>query len=501
MTNRLLVCRSSSLWALFLFVVFVANAAANEEQQQGSNDSETKNEPYDPDLECGIWLAPSTIPNTGFGMFAGKDFKEGDLLAKEMVVPLVDMDLYSAHIYNPPFFLWELYWWDGIDVLTTHEGYNQGMGLVGGFGSAPNTILALINVDESYPDYQNSAGLHRSKDAGAGAFSEIGGRTSTAKYDLEAGDELFVNYGYWYFANRHWYGPVPLYDDLRNAQLFFTKYLHTKARVQKNEQDNDAANVDVDAVMEEAWDLFVRQDKHFSRVLGAFYKDDPNELKLLEEYKGDIAELRMDQSKQSLEFLRKHGGCGDHITYGQSTLPQAGRGAFARRDLPTGTLVSPFPLIHLPRREILDTFPIDIEYDEEDEDYEYKVNRKGKKGAQLLVNYCFGHKETTMMLCPYGKCGGVGCSFCRIVVVSLIQSLLLSLVRVGMNNNYVNHNQTLANVRLQWSDGTRSSHHAEYLKKPLSEFHDLREAKLAFELIATRDIKEGTYLEHETTSA
>ena len=60
-----------------------------------------------------------------------------------------------------------------------------------------------------------------------------------------------------------------------------------------------------------------------------------------------------------------------------------------------------------------------------------------------------------------------------------------------MYNNYVNHNKTLANVRLQWSDGKRSSHFPEYLEKPLSEFHNLRTAKLAFELIATRDIEKG----------
>lgn len=60
-----------------------------------------------------------------------------------------------------------------------------------------------------------------------------------------------------------------------------------------------------------------------------------------------------------------------------------------------------------------------------------------------------------------------------------------------MYNNYVNHNQTLSNVRLQWSDGTRSSHHAEYMEMPVSEFYDLRTAKLSFELIATRDIEEG----------
>jgi hypothetical protein len=55
--------------------------------------------------------------------------------------------------------------------------------------------------------------------------------------------------------------------------------------------------------------------------------------------------------------------------------------------------------------------------------------------------------------------------------------------------NLVNHNQTLANVRLQWSLPERSNHHPELLQKTVSYFETEPNAKLAMELVALRDIQ------------
>jgi hypothetical protein len=46
---------------------------------------------------CGLWLAPSTIPGAGLGMFAGKEYDENDPIGPpDLVIPVVD---YHAH--NP----------------------------------------------------------------------------------------------------------------------------------------------------------------------------------------------------------------------------------------------------------------------------------------------------------------------------------------------------------------------------------------------------------------
>ena len=57
--------------------------------------------------------------------------------------------------------------------------------------------------------------------------------------------------------------------------------------------------------------------------------------------------------------------------------------------------------------------------------------------------------------------------------------------------NFVNHNQTLANVRLTWGDPVRGNHMPRLLEAPLRELEADKTAKLAFEMVATRDIKDG----------
>ena len=54
--------------------------------------------------------------------------------------------------------------------------------------------------------------------------------------------------------------------------------------------------------------------------------------------------------------------------------------------------------------------------------------------------------------------------------------------------NLVNHNQTQANVRLQWALPQRSQLDPELLKKNVTELEDVKSSRLAMELVAIRDI-------------
>lgn len=44
--------------------------------------------------ECGIWLAPSSLPGAGLGMYAGRDFMAGENLqhSGDVVIPFVDIN-------------------------------------------------------------------------------------------------------------------------------------------------------------------------------------------------------------------------------------------------------------------------------------------------------------------------------------------------------------------------------------------------------------------------
>ena len=44
-------------------------------------------------LECGLWLAPSAIENAGLGMYAGRNYSEGDYFQEvgDLCIPIVDL--------------------------------------------------------------------------------------------------------------------------------------------------------------------------------------------------------------------------------------------------------------------------------------------------------------------------------------------------------------------------------------------------------------------------
>jgi len=168
---------------------------------------------------------------------------------------------------------------------------------------------------------------------------------------------------------------------------------------------------------------------------------------------------RINEHRRSLDWLREHGACGDHIVAGKSTIPQAGHGAFAARHLPKDTVVAPLPMIHVTNRSSFDMYHL-----------KQTINgtwvadeSKGVVGQQLLLNYCYGHSESSLLLCPYGPMA-----------------------------NYVNHHKTMANVRLRWGRSETGNHMPQLLNATV---HDIAKmvstAKLAMELVATRDIEKG----------
>ena len=147
------------------------------------------------DLACGIWLAKSTIPGAGLGMFAGRDFaKNEDLLpAGDVVIPLVDIDVHHAGNSG---FLWDEYTWDGKQMSLGLEGIFSKIVLPvasPGFGAAVNCFMDLNNVEDRNAIQTNEGSLHRFKDAGAGSFSPYWNRTALALKPIMAGHELFAS--------------------------------------------------------------------------------------------------------------------------------------------------------------------------------------------------------------------------------------------------------------------------------------------------------------------
>ena len=188
-----------------------------------------------------------------------------------------------------------------------------------------------------------------------------------------------------------------------------------------------------------------------SRVLFALPKN-WNETELAIE-KG-LIDFKKEQSTRSIEWLEENGICGDNMREGQSRIPQAGRGAFATRFLRKDSIIAPIPLLHIPDRKRLEMYQIDLE--------DGIVKDKSTVfGHQLLLNYCFGHRDSTLLLCPYG--------------------LFTSLINHSSNPN----------VKLRWSDPTRSVHNPDWLNQAVEELMNQTFAGLTMEVVALRDIEPG----------
>ena len=122
----------------------------------------------------------------------------------------------------------------------------------------------------------------------------------------------------------------------------------------------------------------------------------------------------------------------DNLVVGGSTIPNAGRGAFARRSLKKGETIAPVPLLHMSDKAMVNMHELD-------EDSEH-VFRKSPNviHQQLFLNYCLGHPESNMLFFPAGG------------IVSMI-----------------NHDSKKPNAKLVWS--THPEHSAHWLEKTPTE--------------------------------
>jgi hypothetical protein len=266
---------------------------------------------------------------------------------------------------------------------------------------------------------------------------------------IKSGEELFVDYGNTWFESRPMLGPCALYHDLDLATKLFAKYDALRSELNSTLSHELLADI---------WDTFVNNTSfNDSRVLGAFHHDDQEELNMLQQK--SMSEIRRQQSIRTTEWLEQHGTCADHIQAGPSTIKQAGRGAFATRFLPEGTIVTQMPLVHISDRKRLDMYNMALN----DDGDRVPDPEEGKMGTQLLVNYCMGHADSSLLLCPYGPMTG-----------------------------FVNHGSgQKANVKLQWGSPERGNHMPELLEGSLEQLEKDATAKLAMDLVATRDIEEG----------
>ncbi len=385
------------------------------------------------------------------GMFAGhRSFERGDLVTdSDLVIPVFELEWHNG--YQRFDFLWDEYVWsanmfDGMDQEVESAVENLHV-CSGGMGAAVNCKINLVNVEDSEQiSIMGMSGVS-SESPGAGAFTPYYGRKFLAKNYIPPGMELYASYGEKYFKSRQAYATVPMRNDFKTANALLKKFLRLQRTVPAlYERDSSRS-------LTEALYNFIAHDFPIkSRMTYAL----PTNTSLIRHVlaTGGTANATYNESIRDLDWLQEHGQCMDNIKDGISTLPHAGRGAFATRFIPKGGLVAPLPLIHIGNRNIFTMYQMS----QENEHGYFERDTSAPYHKQLLLNYCFGHNDTSLLLCPYG--------------------LLTALI---------NHSHQQPNAKIVWTNNQR---HPEWLNQSYHIWHNTKHSGLSFDAIALRDIHE-----------
>eukprot|EP00980_Cylindrotheca_fusiformis_P006006 scaffold1284_cov108-Cylindrotheca_fusiformis.AAC.20 len=456
MTESLQSSRPSYVTVLAAALFFVVFSAGTVSSSSLGNDDDNDNN--NNNNKCGIYLAPSSIPNAGLGMYVGhRNFTMGENVTDgDIIIPVFEMDWHNMLKEDKlkfEHFLWDEYTWNG-DVFPGAEEEVDDIDWLQfaspGVGAAANSYISLVNIE----DYSIELGLATRPDSpGAGAQTPYHGRYFTAISDIPQG------------------GYIPMPDSYPVADGLLRRFEQMRLRhyeKKRNDETTQQPSHHQLVFWQDLLDLVAHEYSKIwnkSRVLNAM----PDKVDTIPDLlqNGGSARRDYNRSIKELSWLEENGQCMDNIKVlgpnkkrSSDESPDAGRGAVANRFIPKDGLVAPAPLVHIPDYDVLKMYkPIDSVVDAEDGNHEVIPDMEGPSQYQLLMNYCFGHEESTLLLCPYG--------------------LLTSLI---------NHSSKNANTKITWSNTTMR--HREWLEKPIEYFGEEYVAGLQFDFVAMRDIEE-----------
>jgi len=378
--------------------------------------------------ECRLYLAESSIPNAGMGMFSGINVEEGDIFGNpDISLPWFDVTDNDQSMLKR--YIW-LGYTMGIDNESDNvEVFNPGtLSLVNG-----HTFLDNVKISNTViKDQQN---LHRSKDAGFGAFSPYVNVQVEAMEPIIAGQELFADYG----------------DDWYQYETRKKKFENAPSRLMFQALTRQF----------QEWEQFMSSfpneisDKEFAHFW-KFYKDIlplPEQAKQLlpSDLKGVKSAMKMGIDLynapknfiRSMDYLEKTGICMDNLVVATSKIEQAGQGAFSKFSKEKGSIVMSSPVL----------------FECQEDSFIYDAH--GEKRLQLILNYGYSHNKSSITFYPYAP-----------------------------HVNLINHSSKEPNVRLQWSKNSRYQNN-NWLKFSKEELCEQDHVELMWDYVAIRDVKKG----------
>jgi hypothetical protein len=345
-----------------------------------------------------IWIAPSSLRGVnGYGVYTTRYLKAGESVLGRPDGVAIPFEPYLHRMLPPRAdrkkflnLFGEYMWGRGIPDHSTYESPDRGyvMDYQVGFGSLPNHHCVLSYLDILYPDppYVDTL-ADRFKDPSAGAFSYNRGREFIVTRPVEAGSEIFLDYGYCERPDPtssdaaggpqspSWTEGMYVTQDFQDAADLIRQHLqHHLAGTSNVLFHNVTGRLIVPpGTSDKVASLLPKSEPDLQQLYGKYYQT---------ELVRQVALNSLD--RKSVESIRETGTCLDNLAARQSTLPLAGQGGFAQRRIKSGQIIVPAPFLQVTNKESLHVY-----------------NRAGERnGTQLLLNYCWGHAESTLLLCP-----------------------------------------------------------------------------------------------------
>ena len=413
---------------------------------------------------CALFLAPSTIEanNAGLGIFTARKVKRGQPIAfPDIIIQLTDYDTKTAtttttttttnydngdNSDNSDF---------GIDIGPLVHEYSweahrfggqleakKVASILPGIGSIANAQSHFHNANAlPYRPDVDEANVPRTDKPGAGSFTHYHNLTFFATKPMEPGTEIFVHYNvqdsFSWVANR------TIVD-------FETKHENKKV-------DTTAAAPSTNTSS--------------STTTTTTTTTTPG---------------------RSVQWLTQNGICLDNIKPGRSKVKDAGRGALATRFIPQGSIVTSLPLVVIPHRDAL-LFPKPLKKTTTKK----KKKQKSKFDKQLLLNYCFGHNESSVLFYPTSPV----VNFINHAPTTLSDPIIATDVATATATDVIDKKKYTANVKMQWSTSFHNHIGTDWPQTLNLDQLKNKQSGLIMELIATRDIspKEEILLDYGLT--
>jgi len=416
--------------------------------KQQSNNNKSNGDIIVDDPVCSIYLAPSSIEGAGWGLYTSRNLTRGTKLDgfNDPVIPINDHYKVLPYRSRSRFTNWLGYIWpkgpdafyksttasfpmipankykagEGISYSTIAKFYDTG---IDDYVSVFTPGLAsMLN---SHPELKNVRGT------GVNEFV-------VAEKEVPAGSELFMHYG----ADWH-----VTYDHIRSAEKeehLTLEYYNEHMRFNKLPTEQDKRSMMNSTTMRKQSD----NDK-IATLKTSKARKTKEHTKI-----SYSSKVLPSMPIQTMEWLHKNGICMDKITSKPTSSSSSSlNAAFSRTKISRGNVITATPMLALKREDL-------IIYDTNK-----GVSKKSPKflnlekviGKEDILNYCYGHNQSDLLLLPYGPFV-----------------------------NHINHDSKNPNAYVRWAKNHEDTQ-ALLQKHPIDVVNST--SKLLMEFVALRDIQ------------